>query len=107
MKSGISRANHQKAIRQEAIREQLAAGGHVQHVLEISEKLRDLTEELSSVESARLKAAADIKLKIIDKYLASLKAVEMSGGVEINPLDKFLSQLPETKKPPSERASTE
>jgi len=107
MNSGISRANQQKAIRQEALRESLSAGGHVQHVIEISEKLRDLDTELTSVESARLKASADIKLRIIDKYLASLKAVELSGGVEVSPLEQFFQQLPETKKPPSERASTE
>jgi len=76
-KSGISRANQNKAIRQEALRESLAAGGHVQHVLDISNKLQDLKgEELNATDANRLKAAADIKLKLIDKYLASLQSVQ-------------------------------
>ena len=76
----MTRAAENKAIRSEALREQLSTGGHIQHVLDISNKLSDLSRELTSVESARLKAAADIKLKIIDKYLASLKAVEVTGS---------------------------
>lgn len=80
MESGITRANENKSIRAEALREKLSAGGHITHVLDISDKLSDLTQELTSVESARLKASADIKLKIIDKYLASLKAVELTGA---------------------------
>ena len=71
-----TRAQQNRGIRQEAIREQLAAGGHIQHVIDISNKLQQLKEELDSSEVTRLKAAADIKLKLIDKYLASLQSVE-------------------------------
>ncbi len=78
-KQGQTTAQANKELRQEALRDQLAAGGHIQHVLDISDKLSTLTTELTSTEATRLKAAADIKLKIIDKYLASLKAVEMTG----------------------------
>ena len=80
MDKGNTRANQNKAIRQEALRDKLAAGGHVQQVLDISEKLSDLNIDITSTEAGRLKSAADIKLKIIDKYLASLKAVEMTGA---------------------------
>jgi hypothetical protein len=101
---GLSRADQNRAIRQEALRESLSAGGHVQKVIDLSEKLADLKgTELNATDANRLKAAADIKLKIIDKYLASLKAVEMSGGLAINPLQELMSQLPRTDKPPSER----
>lgn len=80
MDKGNSRANENKAIRQQALRDKLSAGGHVQHVLDISDKLQDLTINLTNTEAGRLKSAADIKLKLIDKYLASLKAVEMTGA---------------------------
>ena len=77
-----TRAQLNRGIRQEAIREQLAAGGHIQHVIDISNKLQQLKEELDSSEVTRLKAAADIKLKLIDKYLASLQSIEANVGVE-------------------------
>ena len=81
-KRGLSRANQNKAIRQEALREQLAAQGHVQHVSEIAHKLNDLDAEIDSLQVQRLKAAAEIKLKLIDKYLPSLKSVEHTGNIE-------------------------
>jgi hypothetical protein len=77
--SGKSRANENRRIRQEALREQLANGGHVQHVIEISDKLANLDNELSSTEIQRLKAAADIKKGLIDKYLPSMKLAEHTG----------------------------
>ena len=80
MESGISRAETNRAIRQDALREQLSQGKHIEHVLDISNKLQDLNVDLTSTEAGRLKSAADIKLKVIDKYLASLKAVEMTGA---------------------------
>ena len=79
--SGVSRAQENKRIRQEALREQLANKGLVQHVLEISRKLQTLDDELDSLQIQRLKASADIQNKLIDKYLPSLKATEVSGQV--------------------------
>jgi hypothetical protein len=78
-KQGQTVAQANRSLRQEELREQLSAGGHVQHVIDIAQKLDGLDEELTSVEANRLKAAADIKLRLIDKYLPSLKAVEMTG----------------------------
>lgn len=78
--SGQSRAEANKAIRQKAIREQLAAQGHIQHVIEIANKLADLSEILEATDIQRLKAAADIKAKIISKYLPDLKAMELTGA---------------------------
>ena len=77
---GASTATKNKAIRKEALREQLSAQGHVQHVIDISNKLSSGYLELESANVAALKAAADIKLKLINKYLPDLKAVEMTGA---------------------------
>ena len=74
--TGKTRSAVNKSIRQEALREQLQAQGHVQHVVDISSKLADLNIELEQNEIQRLKAAADIKLKLIAKYAPDLKAVE-------------------------------
>ncbi len=83
-RSGISQANANKRVRQEALREQLSAQGHVQHVIDISNKLSNLDNELDSTEVQRLKSAADIKCKLITKYLPDLKAMEMEGDLELD-----------------------
>jgi hypothetical protein len=77
-KRGVTRAAENRAIRQEALREQLSRGKHVQHILEMTEKLADLDVELESLDVQRLRAACENKFKLIDKYLPSLKAVEMT-----------------------------
>ena len=79
MKKGISRADENKAIRQEALRESLAAGGHIQHVLEICKDLDDLTLEMDGVAVQRKRAVIDTKLKLIGKYLPDTKSVELSN----------------------------
>ena len=72
-------ANKNRAIRQQALRDQLSNQGHVQHVIDISEKLTDLED---STQVHRLKSAADIKLKLIGKYLGDVKSIELSGSEE-------------------------
>lgn len=103
----MTRAQQNRAIRQEALREQLEAQGHVQYVVEIATKLREPEEgkNLESTDVTRLKAAADIHLKLIDKYLPSLKATEHSGSMGIDGLKEFFNQVADTRKPPNERSS--
>ena len=92
--SGVTRANENKRIRQEALREQLASQGHVQHVIDISEKLQNLEESLDGLQIQRLRAAAEIKKNLIDKYLPSLKATDLSvSDAEGNPLSFNFSMV--------------
>lgn len=82
-----TRAQLNRKVRQEALREQLAAGGHVEHVIDLVQKIANLDEEIDALSIQRLKAAADIKLKLIAKYLPDLKQTEMditSGGLAVN-----------------------
>ena len=76
---GATAAHKNRALRQKALREQLEAQGHVQHVNDIANKLANLTEVLESSDIQRLKSAGDLKLKLISKYLPDMKAVEHSG----------------------------
>tara|TARA_R110000822_G_scaffold37644_1_gene105242 strand:- start:975 stop:1367 length:393 start_codon:yes stop_codon:yes gene_type:complete len=76
---GVTAANKNRAIRQEALRDQLSSQGHVQHVIDIAEKLTDLNAELDSIQVQRLNNAAGIKLKLISKYLGDVKAIELTG----------------------------
>ena len=82
MKSGESRAQANRRIRQEALREQLAQQGHVQHAVDILEKLKDLKceksnkgVELDSIAVTRLSKALDGHLKLVNKYLPDQKEV--------------------------------
>lgn len=79
-----------KAMRQEKMREQLAAGGHVQHVVDIAKKLSAQHLTLEATHIAALKAAADIKLKLIGKYIPDLKSIELSQDPE-NPVTEMSS----------------
>ena len=69
-----TRAQKNREIRQDALREQLANKGLVQHVIEISKKLAAPKVDQTRVQA--LKASADISLKLIDKYLPSLQSVD-------------------------------
>ena len=80
---GRSRAEENRAIRQEAMREQLAAKKLETQVLEISNKLQDLDTPLEPNDVQRLKAAADIKKSLISKYLPDMKMVEHSGEIGV------------------------
>lgn len=75
----MSVASNNRKMRQEALRDQLSAQGHVQHVVEIAGKFRDEAISLDPQEMQGLKLAADIHLKLINKYLPDLKATEITG----------------------------
>ena len=75
-----TRAQKNREIRQEALRDQLEAQGHVQHVVDIADKLRSLDNKMESLDVTRLKAAADVHIKMIDKYLPNLQSVNL--GIE-------------------------
>lgn len=79
MQSGESRATANRRVRQEALRESLAARGLVQHVLDITDKLSNYENDLDSLMVQRLKAAADLQIKLINKYLPDLKSTEITG----------------------------
>lgn len=80
-KKGDSRtmAQRNRAIRQEALREQLSAQGHVQHVVDICSELNDLGIPLEATDIQRKKIVLDTKLALIKKYCPDLKAIEHTG----------------------------
>jgi hypothetical protein len=84
MKRGQSKADANKAIRQEALREQLSAQGHVQHVVDNIKKFEDLRRKIEPQQFARLRAATEFRLKLINKYLPDLKATEISGALDLD-----------------------
>lgn len=99
MKDQRSTAVRQRHVRQEALRQQLEAGGHIQHVLDLAGELADQEKEMDQLQVTRYKTVIDTKLKLINKFLPDLKHVE----VEANPvqaatddeLDTIIGQLRE------------
>jgi|TARA_R110000782_G_scaffold91540_1_gene174803 hypothetical protein len=80
MEKGVSKANVNRAIRQEALRESLSAGGHIQHVVDICDELNDLTIDMDAIAVQRKRAVIDTKLKLVSKYLPDVKSVEIKNA---------------------------
>jgi hypothetical protein len=76
---GLSRANGNRKIRQDALREQLAGQGHVQQVIVNIEKIEAQGASMEAQELNALKIANDQRLKLVNKYLPDLKATEITG----------------------------
>ena len=71
-----------RAIRQEALREQLSSQGHLQHVIDLCDKLGDETQNIDPPMVTRLSKVIDTKLALIKKYCPDLKAVEHTGEID-------------------------
>lgn len=71
--------NKNRRIRQEALREQLANQGHLQHVTEILDRLQDEAQEIEPAMVNRYKTVVDAKIKLMSKYIPDLKSTELTG----------------------------
>ena len=74
-----TRAQLNRATRQEAMREQIQAQGYHTHVLDVVQKLLDPELELDGADIARLKAGGDLSYKMMSKYIPDLKSQEITG----------------------------
>lgn len=68
-KPGVTRAQGNRELRRQNLREYLSARQLTRQVVEISDRLACLEDELDARQVSRLKAAADIKLQLIKKFL--------------------------------------
>ena len=82
-----TRAQQNRAIRQEALREQLAKQKHLEYVVENLKKMEELdgSSERDSFTLNKLKIANEQRMKLLNKYLPDLKNVELAndGGGEL------------------------
>lgn len=80
-RSGESRAQANKRIRQEALREQLAAQGHVQHAVDLLGKIKDLQgeSETADFDLKKYKTAFDGHIRLVDKYLPTDTVTQIEG----------------------------
>ncbi len=73
-----SRAERNKAIRQEALREQIKADQLIRQTLVRVGKLDTEGATMESTQVAAIKAANDASLRLLNKVLPDLKAMELS-----------------------------
>jgi DNA-binding ferritin-like protein (Dps family) len=78
-----TRAQQNKAIRQESLREFMAAKCTVQHAIDCIEEHRGLdpTEEHFKNRAEHLTKNFDMRMRVIEKYCPSLKATEIEHSV--------------------------
>lgn len=96
MKQGVSRADAQKKIRQQALREYLSERNKSEYILSSIAALEDLTRTLERDEIQRLKIAIDSRLKLLNKYLPDAKLeMQTSDGRTVNPVEMLINFVPE------------
>lgn len=71
-----------RAVRQESLREQLQAQGHLQYVTDLIAKLEDAAVDLDSIMVQRYRAALDARFKLIAKFIPDLRSVEHTGEIQ-------------------------
>jgi len=76
-----TRAAVNRKIRQDTLREYMQERGSTQYLFDLIEKIEGLdpSEESFSSELAKYKAAAELRYKLIGKYLPDLKSQEITG----------------------------
>ena len=73
-------AQRNRATRQEGLREFLSKQKLIEKVIDIADNLTDPDLELDSIEVQRMKAAAELNLKLAAKVLPDLKSTEITGA---------------------------
>jgi hypothetical protein len=79
VKSGQTRANKIRETKRAEVIKALKARGLIQKVVDTADELANLKKPLEPAEAQRLKAATDIRLALIKKYLPDIKQTELVG----------------------------
>ena len=88
-----TRAQQNRAMRQESLRELLAEQCRIQHLIDNLKKIEELdpAQETFANELNKLKVANEQRMKLLNKYLPDLKNVELAndggGTLTINLVD--------------------
>jgi hypothetical protein len=70
-------ATRRRQAQREEVLERLRNAGLIQQVLEDAAKLSDESVSMDSTMAQRIKAANDLRLKLVNKWLPDVKAVEV------------------------------
>ena len=67
---------------QTELRDKLASQGHIDRAVEIVDKMDDATLELPDMQI--LEKAFNCRMRLVDKYLPSIKAVDLNASVDLD-----------------------
>ena len=83
-------ATRRRQAHREEVLEKLKAAGLIQQVLKDAEKLADESIAMDPIMVSRIKGACELRLKMVNKWLPDVKAVELTGedGDEIRLLHR-------------------
>lgn len=79
----ITAKERNRAIRKQSLREQIQEGGHLQYAIENIKKIEQAKGDMDVLEFQRLKAATELRLKLVAKYIPDLKSIEHSGEIGV------------------------
>ena len=79
MKSGQTRANKIRETKRAEILESLKTKGLLQKVLDTVDELSNPKKKLDALMIQRLRAATDVRMALIKKYLPDVKQTELVG----------------------------
>ena len=74
-----TKAQLNRQMRQEGLRDFLAQQKLIEKVIEISNKLIEPEEEYDALDIQRMRTAAELNLKLASKFLPDLKSTELTG----------------------------
>jgi len=88
MSKSDNRATSNRRIRQEALREQLSRQKHVEQVIKNVKKMENDGASMEATELQALRAATDVRLRLVNKYCPDLKQTDIElTGENGNPID--------------------
>ena len=67
---------------QEEMREKLASQGHIDRAVEIVEKMDATAIELPDIQI--LEKAFNARMRLVDKYLPSIKAIDLNASIDLD-----------------------
>jgi len=67
---------------QEELRDKLASQGHLDRAVDIVDRMDDKTLELNDMQI--LEKAFNARMRLVDKYLPSIKAVDLNATVDLD-----------------------
>ena len=75
-------ANRRRENNQEEMRSKLASQGHIDRAVDIVEKMDSPTLEVADIQI--LEKAFNARMRLVDKYLPSIKAIDLNASVDLD-----------------------